>query len=75
MKMLIETFQICMVYHIDVRNLMLYFMLFYVLLVLAFLCCSKPEVRVVDVTLVEREKELAEKEAQVCRTQQMLCPP
>jgi len=29
---------------------------------------------VADVTLVEREKELAEKEAQVCRTQQVLCP-
>jgi len=31
--------------------------------------CSTPEVKAEDVTLVEREKELAEKEAQVCRKQ------
>jgi len=37
------------------------------------LFCSKPEVRVENVTLVEREKELAEKEAQVCDKQLLLC--
>jgi len=39
---------------------------------LVFVCCSKGEQKVESVKLLQREQELAEKEAQVCRNQWFL---